>query len=122
MFNWKEWRANRKQKKLDRQDPYVAEERRLKELQRTLDPMSPEYEQLQKRIETFNKANKECRENKKWLTPEKASIFTKFIAAFGTFGAIVAVAHYEKDGVCATGEKRTIMDALCSAAGRFLHR
>lgn len=121
-MSFKEWKEKRKQKRLERQDPYILEERRLKLKQRELDPLTDEYERLQAEIERFNKANRESRENRRRLTPEKASIWTKIIGGLGTVGAIVAVAKFEKDGIAATGEKRTIMDSLCRAAGNFLHK
>ena len=118
----KEWKEKRKQKKLDKQDPYIREERRLKLKQLELDPLTDEYERLQAEIEKFNKANRESRDNRRHLTPEKASIWTKIIGGICTIGGIVAVAKFEKDGLCITGEKRTIMDSLCRAVGNFLHR
>lgn len=122
MSRFKEWRAKRKQRKLDRQDPYILEERRLKLKQCQLDPLTDEYERLQAEIERFNKANKECRDNKRRLTPEKASIWVKALSILGTVGGIALVAKFEKDGNVVTGEKRTLMDSLCRACGNFLHR
>ena len=118
----KEWREKRKAKKLAKTDPYVLEERRLLLRQMELDPLTEEYDKLQAEIEKFNTAKKSSRENKRWLTPEKGSIITKALGIIGTVGSIFAVAHFEKDGFQATGEKRTILDAVCRAAGNFLHK
>lgn len=122
MGRFKEWRHRRKQQRLERRDPYILEERRLKLKQCQLEPLTDEYERLQAEIERFNKANKECRDNKRRLTPEKATIWAKILGIIGTVGGIAVVAKFEKDGGIVTGEKRTLMDALCRAAGNFLHR
>lgn len=117
----KKHRESRKQKAIER-NPYRFEERRLLLKQMELDPMSDEYTKIQARIKELTQTNKVSRENKRRLTPEKATIWAKVLGGLGTIGAIVAVTKFERDGLTATGEKRTILDALCRGAGNFLHK
>ena len=121
----KEWLKKHREKrrlKAIEKNPYRFEERRLLLKQMELDPMSEEYTKIQARIKELTQTNKVSRDNKRRLTPEKATIWAKILGGLGTIGAIVAVAKFEKDGLTATGEKRTILDSLCRAAGNFLHK
>lgn len=122
-MNMKQWKAKRRARKEARRDPYDRQEIRILDELEKLDVKDPEYSRLQTLLKTTNTMRSESRESRRRLTKEgRGNLWGKILGILGTVGGIVAVAKFEKDGGMVTGEKRTIMDALCRAVGNFLHR
>ena len=120
-MNLKEFKANRRAKKLERMDPYDKEEMRLHAYIATLELGSAEYDKAQSELKAVNEMRESSHESKRRISKsDKGGIIRQGLAIVGTIAGIGAVGYYEMKGNTFTGEKRTIADGLTRIVARFM--
>ena len=115
------WKEKRKANKEAKRDLYDVEEERLKKKLKELETGTEEYDKIQSQLKVTIANRSESRESKRRISKaDKGGIIKAVVGGVLTLGGMLTIAHFEKDGVVYTGEKRTIMDTLIRTAGKFL--
>ena len=119
----KEWRENRKKKKIEKADPYDREELRLLMKLKTKTPGTDEYRELQTELKNVNIMRSESRESKRRICKaDRGGIILKVLGIAGGGLGLFSIIRAEREGLTFTGEKRTIMDSIASTIGRVFVR
>lgn len=122
-MNVKDWMKRRKERKEGKKDPYDKEELRLLLRLQKLNPGTEEYKEAQAELKNINQMRGESRESKRKIAKaDRGGIVLKVLGLVGGGVGLFSVIKAERDGLTFTGEKRTVMDAICRGIGNVFAR
>ena len=117
-MGFKEFKEKRRKIKEERRDPYDKEEIKILMKMKATKPGTEEYKELQQELKSINQIRAESRESKRKISKaDKGGILLKILGIGGGAIGLFSIIKAEKDGLVATGEKRTILDAISRAIG-----